>query len=95
MWFFFCTESFDLLFRGIEITTGGQRIHNYEEQIAKMKKREMDISQFASYLQMHEYGMPPHGGMGLGLERLSSKLMEFDNVRYSTLFPRDMKRLEP
>ena len=89
------TQSFDLLFRGLEITTGGQRIHSYQEQIQKMKKREMDIEQFESYLMMHKYGMPPHGGLGLGLERFTSRLLEQDNVRFSTLFPRDINRLIP
>ncbi len=89
------TLSFDLLFRGLEITTGGQRIHSYQEQIQKMKMREMDIGQFESYLMMHKYGMPPHGGLGLGLERFTSRLLEQENVRFSTLFPRDLNRLVP
>ena len=89
------TESFDLLFRGIEITTGGQRIHQYEEQVKKMRSRNMDPGFFESYLMIHKYGMPPHGGLGIGLERLTSKLLEQDNVRLSTLFPRDRSRLEP
>lgn len=63
------TESFDLLFRGLEITTGGQRIHNYEEQISKMQQKNMNVQLFESYLMMHKHGMPPHGGLGLGLER--------------------------
>ena len=89
------TESFDLLFRGLEITTGGQRIHNYEEQIAKMNKKNMNVQLFESYLMMHKYGMPPHGGLGLGLERFTSKLLGYENVRFTTLFPRDINRLLP
>lgn len=89
------TLSFDLLFRGLEITTGGQRIHSYQEQVQKMKQRGMEIEQFESYLMMHKYGMPPHGGLGLGLERFTSRLLEQENVRFSTLFPRDMNRLVP
>ncbi len=89
------TLSFDLLFRGLEITTGGQRIHSYDEQVAKMEKRGMNVELFESYLMMHKHGMPPHGGMGLGLERFTSKLLNQDNVRYSTLFPRDINRLVP
>lgn len=89
------TESFDLLFRGMEITTGGQRIHNYRDQIAKMKVRGMNTESFESYLMAHKYGLPPHGGLGLGLERLTAKLLGFDNVRFATLFPRDINRLEP
>lgn len=89
------TESFDLLFRGLEITTGGQRIHGYEQQVEKMNRREMNVELFESYLMMHKYGMPPHGGMGLGLERFTCKLLGYENVRYTTLFPRDINRLTP
>ena len=89
------TESFDLLFRGLEITTGGQRIHGYTEQVEKMRRREMSVEMFESYLMMHKYGMPPHGGLGLGLERFTSKLLGQENVRRATLFPRDTGRLEP
>lgn len=89
------TLSFDLLFRGLEITTGGQRIHGYKEQIEKMERRGMNTELFESYLMMHKYGMPPHGGLGLGLERFTSKLLEQENVRLSTLFPRDINRLIP
>ncbi len=89
------TLSFDLLFRGLEITTGGQRIHNYEEQVRKMKERGMDPDAFESYLMIHRYGMPPHGGLGLGLERFTSQLLGFSNVRYGALFPRDIHRVTP
>lgn len=89
------TESFDLLFRGLEITTGGQRIHNYGEQVEKMNRRGMNTGLFESYLMMHKYGMPPHGGLGLGLERFTSRLLEQENVRYSALFPRDINRVTP
>jgi len=89
------TNSFDLLFRGLEITTGGQRIHNYDEQVRKMLSRGMNPASFETYLMLHKYGIPPHGGLGLGLERFTSKLLEQNNIRYSTLFPRDLKRLTP
>ena len=89
------TLSFDLLFRGLEVTTGGQRIHSYKEQVEKMEQRGMDIKAFESYLLMHKHGMPPHGGLGLGLERLTSKLLQQENVRLSTLFPRDINRVTP
>lgn len=89
------TLSFDLLFRGLEITTGGQRIHNYKEQLQKMVSRGMNPDSFESYLMIHKYGMPPHGGLGLGLERFTSRLLDQNNVRYSSLFPRDIKRLVP
>ncbi len=89
------TLSFDLLFKGMEITTGGQRIHSYEEQVAKMVERGMDPEDFTNYLMIHKYGMPPHGGLGIGLERLTMRLLDEQNVRETTLFPRDVSRLEP
>ena len=89
------TLSFDLLFRGLEVTTGGQRIHSYKEQVEKMLARGMQVENFESYLMLHKYGMPPHGGLGLGLERLTAKLLGFENVRYATLFPRDINRVTP
>ena len=89
------TLSFDLLFRGLEVTTGGQRIHSYREQVEKMKHRGMTVELFESYLMMHQYGMPPHGGLGLGLERFTSKLLGQDNVRYASLLPRDIHRVLP
>ena len=89
------TLSFVLLFRGLEITTGGQRIHNYAEQVAKMEARGMNPAAFESYLMMHKAGMPPHGGLGIGLERLTAKLLNQENVRLSSLFPRDINRVTP
>jgi nondiscriminating aspartyl-tRNA synthetase len=89
------TLSFDLLFRGLEITTGGQRIHDYAEQVDKLLKRQMNPELFESYLMIHKYGMPPHGGLGMGLERLTMCLLGKGNVRETTLFPRDINRLEP
>ena len=89
------TLSFDLMFRGIEVTTGGQRIHEYQMQIEKLEKRNMTTELFESYLMMHKYGMPPHGGLGLGLERFTMSLLGKNNVRYASLFPRDINRLTP
>ncbi|MDD5934771.1 MAG: aspartate--tRNA(Asn) ligase [Clostridiales bacterium] len=89
------TLSFDLLFKGMEITTGGQRIHDYEEQVKKMEERGMDPADFSNYLMCHKHGMPPHGGLGIGLERLTMKLLDENNVRETTMFPRDVSRLEP
>lgn len=91
----YLTESFDLLFRGLEITTGGQRIHDYREQTAKMERFGLHPEQFASYLMLHKYGIPPHGGLGLGLERFTSRLLMLENVRYASLFPRDINRVAP
>ena len=89
------TLSFDLLFRGIEVTTGGQRIHDYNEIIKKMESRNMNPEDIASYLMIFKHGMPPHGGLGIGLERLTMKLLNEQNVRETTMFPRDVSRLEP
>ena len=89
------TLSFDLLFRGLEVTTGGQRIHDYSEITAKMEKRGMDPEDIASYLMIFKYGVPPHGGLGIGLERLTMRLLDEQNVREASLFPRDVTRLEP
>ncbi len=89
------TLSFDLLFRGMEITTGGQRVHDYHELLKKMEARGMTEEGMEQYLSAFKYGMPPHGGLGIGLERLTMKLIEEDNVREATLFPRDLSRLEP
>lgn len=89
------TLSFDLLFRGMEITTGGQRIHDYNMFIEKIEARGMTTEGMEQYLSAFKHGMPPHGGLGLGLERLTMKLIGEDNVRETTLFPRDLSRLEP
>lgn len=89
------TDSFDLIFRGMEITTGGQRIHDYNVQVAKMRRLGMDVDKFSSYLMAHKYGLPPHGGLGLGLERFTARLLGLQNVRYAAMFPRDINRLEP
>jgi len=89
------TLSFDCLFRGMEITTGGQRIHDYEMMLDKMESRGMTEEGMEYYLLAFKHGMPPHGGLGIGLERLTMKLLLEDNVRETTLFPRDLNRLEP
>lgn len=89
------TLSFDLLFHGLEITTGGQRIHDYDTLIEKIARRGMTTEGMEQYLAAFKYGMPPHGGLGIGLERLTMKLVGEDNVRETTLFPRDLSRLIP
>ena len=89
------TLSFDLLFRGLEITTGGQRIHDYETLLKKIEEKGMDTEGMEDYLDCFKYGMPPHGGLGIGLERLTMKMIGEDNVREACLFPRDMTRLKP
>jgi len=88
------TKSFDLLFRGIEITTGGQRINDYDKLVENIKKWGLDPEKFSFYLQAFKYGMPPEGGLGMGLERLTARLLGLDNVKEATLFPRDMNRID-
>ena len=89
------TLSFDLLYKGMEITTGGQRIHDYKALREKIAARGMEEEGLEHYLDTFKHGMPPHGGLGIGLERLTMKLVGEDNVRETTLFPRDLSRLEP
>ena len=89
------TLSFDLLLRGMEITTGGERISGYSEQVEKMRRKGLDPADFGSYLMIHRHGMPPHGGLGIGLERLTARLVGAQNVREACLFPRDTLRLDP
>ena len=89
------TLSFDLLFHGLEVTTGGQRIHDYPALMAKLEARGMEEEGMEQYLDTFKHGMPPHGGLGIGLERLTMQLLGEDNVREACLFPRDMSRLEP
>lgn len=89
------TLSFDLLFRGLEVTTGGQRIHDYSMLKEKMEQRGMTEEGMEQYLAAFRYGMPPHGGLGIGLERLTMQLLGEENVREASLFPRDLGRLEP
>ena len=86
---------FDLLFRGLEITTGSQRIHDYDLLVAKMRERGLNPDDYDSYVSVFKHGMPPHGGLGLGLERLTMQLLGLSNVREATLFPRDRNRLAP
>jgi aspartyl/glutamyl-tRNA(Asn/Gln) amidotransferase B subunit/nondiscriminating aspartyl-tRNA synthetase len=86
---------FDLLFRGLEITSGGQRIHDYQEQVDKMIAQGLDPEDFKYYLEAHKFGLPPHGGLGIGLERLVMKLLKLSNVRQASMFPRDINRLYP
>ncbi len=86
------SNSFDLLFRGMEIVTGGQRLHRYEDYVAALGGA---TAPYESYLQAFRYGMPPHGGFALGLERWVARLVGAANVRETTLFPRDLNRLTP
>ena len=89
------SNSFDLLFRGIELVTGGQRLHRYEEYLAALAERGLSPEPFVSYLETFRYGMPPHGGFAIGMERLLMQLIGAPNLRQTTLFPRDINRLTP
>ena len=89
------TETFDLIFRGIEIASGGQRIHGYEQLLDSIKSRGMDKDAFKDYLDIFKYGVPPHGGWGLGSERIIQKLLGLGSIKEAVLFPRDVKRLTP
>ncbi|WP_243091218.1 aspartate--tRNA(Asn) ligase [Thermus neutrinimicus] len=89
------TRSFDLLFRGLEITSGGQRIHLYQDLVESLKAKGMDLEGFQGYLEVFKFGMPPHGGFAIGAERLTQKLLGLPNVRYARAFPRDRHRLTP
>ena len=88
------TKSFDLLFRGVEITTGGQRRHDYDNLVEGIKMKGLDPEKFSYYLQAFKYGLPPHGGWGMGLERLTQKMLGLANVKEATLFPRDINRID-
>ena len=88
------TKSFDLLFRGLEITTGGQRIHDYTTLVERIKGRKLNPELFSYYLQAFKTGMPPHGGSATGLERLTARLLNLPNVKEATLFPRDLNRID-
>jgi nondiscriminating aspartyl-tRNA synthetase len=89
------SNSFDLLFRGTELVTGGQRLHRYEDYLAALAAAGLSREPFETYLEAFRYGMPPHGGFAIGLERLLMQLLELPNLRLATLFPRDLTRLTP
>lgn len=89
------TNSFDLLYKGLEITTGGQRIHQYEKLIESIRRRGLNPKDFEFYLEIFKYGMPPHGGFAIGAERLTMQLFGLSNVREACFFPRDRTRLTP
>jgi nondiscriminating aspartyl-tRNA synthetase len=89
------SNSFDLLFRGTELVTGGQRLHLYDDYLAVLKARGMSPDPFHGYLEAFHYGMPPHGGFAIGLERFVMQLTRAQNLRETTLFPRDLNRLAP
>ncbi|ACZ84858.1 aspartate--tRNA(Asn) ligase [Streptosporangium roseum] len=89
------SRSFDLLFRGLELVTGGQRLHRHADYLAALAVRGEDPQAYAGYLAAFAHGMPPHGGFAIGLERWTSRLTGAANIRQTTLFPRDLHRLTP
>jgi nondiscriminating aspartyl-tRNA synthetase len=89
------SNGFDLLFRGLEIVTGGQRLHRYDDYVAALAAAGEPLGPYAGYLDGFRYGMPPHGGWAIGLERLVARLLEVPNVREVTAFPRDLHRISP
>lgn len=88
------SRGFDLLFRGLEINSGAQRIHDYDALVARMKERGLDPGKFSFYLRAFKYGMPPHGGSSTGLERFTARMLELPNIKEATAFPRDMTRID-
>ncbi|MET7326785.1 aspartate--tRNA(Asn) ligase [Nonomuraea sp. NPDC005650] len=89
------SNGFDLLFRGLELVTGGQRLHRYPDYVAALAARGEGLEAYEGYLQAFRHGMPPHGGFALGLERWTARLTGAANIRQTTAFPRDLHRLSP
>jgi nondiscriminating aspartyl-tRNA synthetase len=89
------SNAFDLIFRGTELVSGGQRLHRLEDYLAVLAERELPVEPFTDYLEAFRYGMPPHGGFAIGLERLLMQLTGLPNIKLATLFPRDLTRLKP
>jgi nondiscriminating aspartyl-tRNA synthetase len=89
------SHGFDLLFRGLELVSGGQRMHRHADYLAALGRRGMSSESFVGYLEAFKHGMPPHGGFAIGLERLIARICELPNIREATLFPRDLTRLTP
>jgi nondiscriminating aspartyl-tRNA synthetase len=89
------SRGFDLLYKGMEVTTGSQRIHDYDMLYENIKKFGYNPENFRFYLEIFKYGMPPHGGLAIGCERLTQQLLNLKNIREASLFPRDRYRLVP
>jgi nondiscriminating aspartyl-tRNA synthetase len=88
------SRGFDLLFKGLEINSGAQRLHNYDDLVSRIKERGMDPEKFQFYLQAFKYGIPPHGGCSTGIERFTARMLDVVNVKEATSFPRDMNRID-
>jgi nondiscriminating aspartyl-tRNA synthetase len=89
------SRGFDLIFRGIELVSGAQRLHRYGDYLAALEQRGLDRAPYEAYIDAFRYGIPPHGGFAIGLERWTGRLIEAPNIREVTLFPRDLHRLAP
>ena len=89
------TRGFDLIYRGMEVTTGSQRIHEYDMLVGKLKEEGLNPKTFAFYVEPFKYGAPPHGGLAIGIERLTMQMLGYANIREAVLFPRDRTRLVP
>lgn len=89
------TITFDLIGFGSEIISGGMRVNKYADQVQALKDKDLDPAQFEDYLMMHKYGIPPEGGFGMGLQRLTQNILGLANVKEATIFPRDVQRLRP
>jgi nondiscriminating aspartyl-tRNA synthetase len=87
--------SFDLIFRGQELVSGSQRIHDYHQLVSTLQQRGIGLEAFEGYLEAFKYGLPPEGGFAVGSERLLMRLVNAENIRETTLFPRDVNRLTP
>jgi len=89
------SRSFDLIFRGLELVSGAQRLHRYDDYVATLSERGYPLAPYSSYIEAFRRGIPPHGGFAIGLERWVGRLVEAANIREVTLFPRDLHRLAP
>jgi nondiscriminating aspartyl-tRNA synthetase len=89
------TLSFDLIGFGSEIISGGLRINRYDEQVERIKAKGLNPADFEDYLMMHKYGIPPEGGFGMGLERITQNVLGLENIKEARAFPRDVQRLRP
>ena len=89
------TYSFDMLYKGVEIATGAQREHRYEVLKRQTKEKGMDLDEMKEYSDIFRYGIPPHGGVGFGLDRITQRLLGLTNIREAVLLPRDPKRVKP
>jgi aspartyl-tRNA synthetase len=89
------TKGFDLLYKGLEITTGSQREHRYEVLVKQAREKGLSEEPLKDYLNAFKYGMPSHGGLGMGQARLIQQMLGLENVREATFIPRDTERITP